>query len=270
MKRFTIAAGLVVLAGVGAFAQGRLSDSGQDRGERSARDLMLLAGRGTEIGVSVADGPTAGVVVEEVRPDSPAEKAGLQRSDVIVEFDGEHVRSARQFRRLVQETPPVRTVRATIVRDGQKKDVQITPAQGRTARGDVFLDGDRLLEPLEHLRGRIPPFNFDFDLPGALSGQRLGVTIDELSDQLAAYFGVSDGLLVTSVTDGSAASRAGLKAGDVITSIDGRPLHSRGDLIRALRDAGSDEIAIGIVRDKREISVTVKLEAPRRPRGRPA
>ena len=71
---------------------------GQARDRRTAR-LMMLAGRGAEIGVRIADGPTDGVVIEEVQPDSPAEKAGLKQADVIVEFDGEHVRGARQFGR---------------------------------------------------------------------------------------------------------------------------------------------------------------------------
>jgi S1-C subfamily serine protease len=71
---------------------------------------------------------------------------------------------------------------------------------------------------------------------------------------------------VTSVTDGSAASRAGLKAGDVIASINGRPVRSREDLVRELRDSTGDEITIGIVRDKKESTVTAKIEAaPRRP-----
>src|SRR2546428_13480915 len=95
-----------------ALAQGR--PEAQDL-ERSARGLMMLAGRGAELGVRIAEGTTEGVVIEEVQPDSPAEKAGLKRSDVIVEFDGERVRSARQFRRLVDETPPGRTVKATVI-----------------------------------------------------------------------------------------------------------------------------------------------------------
>ena len=242
--------------------------------DRSDRALMMLAGRGAEIGVRIADAETAGVVVEEVQPDSPAEKAGLRQKDVIVEFDGEHVRSARQFSRLVEETPPGRTIKATIVRDGQRRDVQLTPSEGR--RAGMFRDGDgiRAFGNLDHLRdlGRLGDrfgpfnFNFDFDVPGALSGRRLGVGVDELTDQLAQYFGARGGLLVTSVTDGSAASRAGLKAGDVIASINGRTVRSREDLVRELRDSTGDEITIGIVRDKKESTVTAKIEAaPRRP-----
>jgi serine protease Do len=268
---------LVALAHVlapSAYGQGRA------RGDRMAppdprdRTLMTLAGRGAEIGVRIADGAEGGVVVEEVVPDSPAEKAGLRRSDVIVEFDGEPVRGARQFRRLVEETPPGRTVKATIRRDGQRQDVQITASEGRDAR--TLLDGGALRglqRDLDRLGDRLPPFNFnfDFDLPGALSGRRLGATVDELTDQLAQFFGAREGVLVTAVTDGSAASQAGLKAGDVITSIDGQPIRSRGDMIRALRDATADEVTIGIVREKKESSLKAKLEAPRRLRGaRPA
>jgi serine protease Do len=250
-----------------ALAQG-LQNEPLARADRGLRDLMVLAGRGAEIGVRIAESTGPGVVIEEVQPDSPAERAGLKRSDVLVEFDGEHVRGARQFVRLVQETPPGRAVKATILRDGQKKDIQITPAAGRGA--GLTIDGGRLRERLGDLGtlgDRLPPFDFHFDVDpsGALSGRRLGVNVDELTDQLAQYFGVSDGVLVTSVTDGSAASRAGLKAGDIITSIDGQPVRSHGDLVRALGEPGSrDEVAIGIVRDKKASTVQAKLDAPRR------
>src|SRR5437867_1605926 len=70
--------------------------------------------------------PPRGVLIDEVRPDSPADKGGMKRGDVVVEFDGEHVRSARQFSRLVQESTPGRSVTATVVRDGQRRDLQIT------------------------------------------------------------------------------------------------------------------------------------------------
>src|SRR5262252_9457287 len=229
------------LAQGGPFGAPELPQVGQERpGDvaQRTRDMMVLAGRGAEIGVQVADSKTEGVLIEEVRPDSPAEKAGLKKADTIVEFDGERVRSTRQFGRLVQETPPGKTVKATIVRDGQRKTVDITPQDGRGGLSDRFrIDGDMLrrqIPDLDALRGQMPrgPFNFDFDLPGVLSGRRLGVTVDPLTDQLAQYFGAKEGVLVTSVADGSPASRAGLKAGDVITSVDGQPVRSTEDLVR--------------------------------------
>jgi serine protease Do len=264
------AAAIVAASGDRAVAQAPLEPQ---RAAQEARDFMVLAGRGAEIGVEVAEGSDAGVVVAEVRPDSPAEKAGMKRSDVIVTFDGERVRSVRQFSRLVQETPPGRTVKATVLRDGKQTDLQITPREGRGVLRGAYIDGDRFRDSLppdlEILRDRLPevwrgglPFTFDFQ--GAMSGRRLGVDVDPLTDQLAQYFGVKEGVLVRSVTDGSAASRAGLKAGDVITSVDGQPVRSRDDLVRALRDAGDAELTIGFVRDRQESSVKAKVEPARR------
>ena len=63
--------------------------------------------------------------------DSPAEKAGIKAGDVVVEYDGERVRSARQFTRLVQETPEGRTVAIGLLRDGKKQTVNATPEDGR-------------------------------------------------------------------------------------------------------------------------------------------
>src|SRR5262245_20723035 len=216
-----------------------------DRGGN--RSVTILSGRGASIGVSIRDVMPAeaggqppetmsGVLIDEVRPDSPADKAGIKWGDVVVEFDGERVRSARQFSRLVQETTPGRTIKATIVREGRRSDVQITPDDQR--RGDVLVTGDfgdyfrDLGRALGRLGDRFPAFDFNFDVPMLASGRRLGISVSELTSQLADHFGVQDGVLVTSVTDGSAASRAGVKAGDVITSVDGQRVASREDLLR--------------------------------------
>jgi serine protease Do len=267
-----------------AFAQTR-----QDDWYRG-RDLMVLAGRGGSIGVSIRDvlpaeagGTAQGVLIDEVRPDSPADRAGVKRGDVIVEFDGERVRSARQFTRLVQETSPGRVVKATLVREGQPSDVEITiPAERDRRRGDVVISGDfgdymrDLGRDLGRLGDQFPSFDFNFDFP-PLSGRRLGVNVQELSSQLAEHFGVRDGVLVTSVTAGSAASRAGLKAGDVITAINGQRVAARDDLARGLRDAERDaqgntvDVTLTVTRDRQETTIRATIDAPRRfPRGRPA
>ena len=282
----------VVLAGIGLMVAAATAPSlyGQ-RDDRAGRTLSLLAGRGAAIGVTIRDvmpaeaggQPQAGVLIDEVRPDSPADKAGIKRGDVIVEFDGERVRSARQFSRLVQETTPGRTVTVAIVRDSKRSTVQITPNDERG--GDVMVSGDfgdymrdlGRLGRLGRLGDRLPAFdfNFDLDLPGFATGRRLGVTVGELTSQLADHFGARGGVLVTSVTDGTPASRAGLKAGDVITSVNGARVESREDLLRELRDADRDardssaELTIGIVRDKKESTLKATIESRRPLRGRP-
>ncbi len=221
---------------------------------RRAPDFMMLAGRGAEIGVQVSDAKDGGVVVDEVVRDGPGEKAGLKKADVLVEFDGERVRSTRQFARLVQETPPGRTVKVAILRGGRRQDVEITPREGRAALPDFGA--------LRGLPAPPPTFEFHLDPFQTLASRRLGVTIDPLTDQLAEYFGAKSGVLVAAVADGSAASAAGVKAGDVITTIDGRDVRSREEVLRALRDAPDDEVRLGVVRDRKAISLTAKLERP--------
>jgi serine protease Do len=285
MKLLRIFALLVALGGLGVVAIAAAATvSGQHEPARPARELTILAGRGAAIGVSVRDVPPAeaggerreGVLIDEVRPGSPAEKGGLKRGDILVEFDGERVRSARQFARIVQETPAGRAVKATVMRDGRRTDVQVVPDTERY--GDMTIHGDfgdhmrDFGRELGRLGDRLPPFdfNFDFDVSGA-SGRRLGVSVQELTTQLAKYFGARDGVLVMSVTEDSSAARAGLKAGDVITSINGDAVRSRQDLVRGLRNASTeDEVSVGIVRDRKEMTVKAKVEGPRRAvRGRP-
>jgi serine protease Do len=287
MKLLKLLSVLVALVGVALLALVAAPSVHGQRAEtpdRHGRALTMLAGRGAEIGVSIRDLESSdragGVVIEEVRKDGPADKAGLKQADVIVEFDGEHVRSARQFTRLVQETVPGRTVKVTVVRDGQKKDVELIPDD----RGDgmsVFFDNNmheylgNLDRGLGRLNDRFQNFNFDnfsFALPQLDGRGRLGVSLEELTPQLATYFGAKDGVLVASVRDDSPASRAGLKAGDVITKVNNEPVGSRDDLMRLLRDVkDGGDVTIGIVRDKKESNVTVKLESRRPARiGRPA
>ena len=92
----------------------------------------------------------------------------------------------------------------------------------------------------------------------------LGITVGDLSDQLAQYFGTKDGVLVTSVADDSAAAKAGVKAGDVITSFNGTDVTSPSNLrsrIQRLQDG--DEFTVGVVRDKKSMTLKGKAETLR-------
>jgi serine protease Do len=90
--------------------------------------------------------------------------------------------------------------------------------------------------------------------------------VQELTPQLASYFGADAGVLVESVSDDSPAARAGLRAGDVITTVNGNPVRTRVDLMRELANQAGT-VTIGIVRDKKSSTVSATLEQlrPRRP-----
>ncbi|MDH4062915.1 MAG: PDZ domain-containing protein [Acidobacteriota bacterium] len=275
----------VAVLGAGVAAAVSILGAQEPRDSRTGRELadrqvLMLEGPGSRLGVMVRDlepaevakAPSGGVTIDEVTPDSPAEKAGLRAGDVVIEFDGERVRSARQFSRLVQETPEGRAVPLAVRRDGQRQTMTATP-EARAFSWNMDLDGDQIqrevergLDGLREFRMNPPAFNFRFDGRDRLLGLdrrgRLGVTLDTLTDQLAGYFGAAEGgALVTSVREDSPAARAGLKAGDVITSINGDRVHDAGDVRDGISRAADGEVSIGYLRDRQAGTATATLEA---------
>ncbi|HLG55732.1 MAG TPA: PDZ domain-containing protein [Vicinamibacterales bacterium] len=234
--------------------------------------FLPLEGLGSSIGVVVRDQRTsdaAGVVIDSVREGTPAIRAGLQKGDVVLEFDGERARSARQFSRLVRETPPGQAVKMTVMRNGSRRTVDITPE----ARDSVDIQSfpgvtagvDRALRAIPR------DFNFKFDgEPFGWEGffgspGRLGVMVTPMSDQLAAYFGVKDGVLVSAVTENTPAAAAGLKAGDVVMAANGRAVASAADLSREVREVQpGSRLSIRVMRDRKEITVTVTIPEARK------
>jgi serine protease Do len=97
---------------------------------------------------------------------------------------------------------------------------------------------------------------------GHVDHARLGVTLQDVSAPLAESFGMKspDGALVSSVMPDSAAAKADLKPGDVITTVDGQPVHTAGDVSHRVGAAAPGErIALGVWRDKAQREVTVSL-----------
>jgi membrane-associated protease RseP (regulator of RpoE activity) len=205
-----------------------------------------------------------GALVASVDEDSAAAKAGLQKGDVIVEFAGERVRSAAQLRRLIRETPAGRILSLQIIRDGQARTLS---AQLQTRTRGFQFEVPEIRTPELHLYRDFPePFYRGFNL---LLGERpsLGISGDELTTQLASYFGVKQGkgVLVREVVVGSAAANAGLKAGDVIVAVDGKSVATVAELRQALEIKAGEEkrkLNLTVVRDRHEQTVPVELERP--------
>jgi len=260
--------------------------------ERSSVVRAFDVARGARIGAAVdttdpEPGKDAkpGVSIETVDSGGPADKAGIKAGDVVTEFDGERVRSVRQFLRLVQESTPGRSVPVVLSRGGQRVSVNLTPE--RSTFGDDFnlplfeTRLGRIARPVPapptppaaprapRAPGVISPA-MPFELFNGVRTGRLGITMEDLDAQLAEYFGVKEGVLVKSVAQDSAAAKAGLKAGDVITAINGRHIYDSSDVTRALNRVDTDgDVTIEIMRDKKAQTVKGKLEArSTRPRTR--
>ncbi len=275
MRRSILAAGLV-LAGALAFTNVAVRGTQQDAPadtddltrnvERQVeRTLRVFGDGGARIGVSIRDvdpGAVSGAEVEQVQDDSPAAKAGLQKGDVITQFDGERVRSARQLSRLVGETPAGRSVPVTLMRSGRQMDLQVTPEaseqSGPFGRQMRQMPGFRFELP-DAAHGRFVPRE---GFPSWSGRARLGVSIQGMTPQLAEYFGAREGVLVTSVREDSPAGKAGLRAGDVITSVNGKPVTSPADLMEAVRESG-EAAKITYVRDRKAADLDIVLPSGR-------
>ena len=258
----TTAVAATAVAGVATFGSALTAQTVQWAMDDGAQVAKIFA-FGGRLGVSIRDltdddlktvkGAAQGVIVEDVDTDSAAQKAGVKTGDVIVEYDSERVRTARQFTRLVQESPVGRTVPLAVMRDGQRVALNVERREESFRYFDELVKAPKMIPPLPpKLEGLFP-----------LGTGRLGIGIQDLSSQLADYFGTKDGVLVTSVIDNSNASKAGLKAGDVITSFDGQNVTSTSELVRRTQrlDRG-DEFTVGVVRDKKPMTLKGKLEQP--------
>ena len=241
------------------------------------RKLAILPSRGVELGVTIRDldseqaKTASGAIVEDVRAGSAAEKAGIHKGDVIVEFDGERVRGQRHLSRLVSETPEGRIVKTAVMRDGKRIDLSVTPATAERAAGSDF---EFFVPGPDHIPGmpgegrrfffsdepHVPSFKHGDGFFTADRG-RLGVSIESLTPQLADYFGTKSGALVTTVQPDSPAAKAGLKAGDVITSVNGTEVKDPRGLTDAVRSASDGaSLNLGYVRDKKAGTATATLE----------
>lgn len=233
--------------------------------------VMKLMGGGSFLGVGVReiDAERAkalnlreefGVEVTKVEPDSPADKAGLKVGDVVQEYQGQRVEGTEQFVRMVRETPAGRNAKMTVVRGGSQQNLTATIA-ARKAPKAWAMSMPKIDMPDKDFQFTMP------DVPKAMMSWRsgmIGIEGESLGDsQFATFFGVKEGVLVRSVIKGSAAEKAGIKAGDVITKVDTTQVTSPRDVTSAMRNARSaskKSISVSLVREKREMTLNVTLD----------
>jgi serine protease Do len=218
-----------------------------------------------------------GVGITRVIADSPAEKAGLRKDDVILRIDGENVTSVRKLNRLVSEIAPDHAVKITISRNGAEQELMATMGKRQNAsrvselwspevrtwsRQLPGFDTEKFNREFgEKLNRQFKSFQFDRDkllndnndLTFYFNNsRRIGVSTVELTKQLADYFGVTNGkgALVTAVAEDGPAAKAGIKAGDVITAVDGEEVDSPGDISRVIGRKKEGEVTITVIRNK--------------------
>jgi serine protease Do len=246
-----LAAGLMVLPLMAAQSQAHKATSAVFNQSRSYLGIGVVDVTDERAKVLGLKEPQ-GVEVTSVTEDSPAFKAGIKQGDVILEFNGQHVEGGEQFVRMVQETPA-----------GHKAAMQVW--RNRTIQSITATIGSRQGFPFVVPSTPFPPFPPEPpmmpDTPHDMfswHSTALGVETEGLNAQLAEFFGVKEGILVRAVTKGSAADTAGVKAGDVITRIDGQAVSSPRSVTPFLRQSGKNVI-LTVVRNHKELTLNVKL-----------
>jgi membrane-associated protease RseP (regulator of RpoE activity) len=279
--------GLVVLGGVAMLALGAVlfsaARAGDDADEdkKDVKKVVIFRSGGSWLGVQIADidadrareiglKEEMGAEIQSVSEGSPAEKAGLKKGDVVLEYQGTRIEGVAQLTRLVRETPAGRNASLRVWSNGSTRSVQVQVAE-RERDHPGFRHWQHA--PAAPGAPEAPLIDLDdFDVPdvqvmlGPHGGPRLGAVVDTLGKQLAEYFGVKQGggVLVKSVQKEGPGASAGLRAGDVIVRVDDAQVEDEGDLRMALRERRGKEFKMTVVRDRREQTLTI----PAPPEGR--
>jgi serine protease Do len=207
-----------------------------------------------------------GVVLGKIVPDSPAAKAGLKESDVVTEINGQRVEGTEQFRRMVREIPAGRTAQFTVWRDGRAQAVEVTLGKAEMRHGASTFVAPAAPGSFSFQMPNMPEMGTVFEgSPWTPSRTRLGIDAENLDGEFGHFFGAPDGegILVRGVFPDTPAAKAGLKAGDVITSVNGERVRSVGELRSKITEKQQEKtLKLGLIRNKAELSVSVELPPP--------
>ncbi len=164
-----------------------------------------------------------GALVGEVSPDSPAEKAGIMAGDIIIKFDKKEITQMNMLPAIVAQTPVGEVVKVTLFRDGKKETVKVTIA--------------KLKED-------------DLSTEAAKESSLLGLSVQELTPELAKSLKLKDeeGVIVSNVEQGSVASIAGVRRGDLILEANRQEINNMGDYSKVMEKLKEEKSILFLVK----------------------
>jgi len=178
-----------------------------------------------------------GALVSRVFPGSPAAEAGLERGDVIMEFNGEPISSWQELPQVVADTPVGETVLVRIVREGKRKKIDVKIGE---------MDKPELAAA-------------DTE---AESPESFGLRAQNLTPELAERLGVEEvkGVVITDIEPGNSADEAGLRRGDVIIEVDKAEVQDTATL-KELLEKADDRVLVAVRRGKSSLYIVLKRQS---------
>ena len=215
---------------------------------------------------------THGALITLIDHDAPAGQIPLKINDVVTKLNGQNVDGAEQLRRMLREIPAGRKVSMEISRDGNVQTLAVELADRRVMEHDIWNkignSGNASSPQAPGMgilagegAGSVPG---GFHMPFFGSSLNVGALVEPLTSQMADYLGVPSGLMVKQVTHKSEAAAAGLKAFDVILKVGSESISTEADWERSLHSNQGKPVAVTILRDKKQQTLTLQVDSKRR------
>jgi hypothetical protein len=215
-----------------------------------------------------------GALVTLIDHDAPAAQVGLRVNDVLLEVNGQAVEGAEAFGRMMREIPPGRKITLVVSRDGATQTMTVQLVDRKKLDTDIWNklnSGSDISSPITGLGIFGSGSGGDAPLPGGFhmpfvgnSSLKVGALVEPLTAQMADYLGVANGLMVKQVARKSQAAVAGMKAFDVILKVGTENIATVSDWDRAMRANQGKTVAVTILRDKKQQTVTLLVDTKKK------
>ncbi|MBZ5583972.1 MAG: PDZ domain-containing protein, partial [Acidobacteriia bacterium] len=186
---------------------------------------------------------TRGIIISSVTPGGAADKAGLKQGDIILQLNGKDVSDTNVFRNEVAASAPGTEVTLTVWRNNAQQQVRVRLGEWSPEVGAEQQSGG--------------------GGGGGRASNRLGMTVEPLTPDLAAQLGLrrgTQGVVIDQVDPAGPAAQAGLAQGDVIQQVNRQPVRSPEDIRNALQRSGNQPPLLLVNRGGQTLFVSVPLE----------
>ncbi len=180
-----------------------------------------------------------GALVADVVKDGPADKAGIERGDVVVEFDGKEIAESKDLPRIVAAVPVGKNVTIKLLKNGKMMSKEVRIAQ---------------MEETTTEFAKASPVR-----------QQIGIAVQNITPQIAKTLGLkhTNGAVITQVEPGSPAADAGLQRGDVINEVNRKTIKNANDFLQNIEQAkkrnDSNSVLLLIQRNENSLYIAVTL-----------